>query len=79
MAMKLNIPRLDNWAVFNDVLVGESNNHPTIENKQRVMSNKCIKLDTKLGFAFCTDNEVWQLGKQSILGRYVDPITKRFY
>ncbi len=77
--MRFNSPTLDNWAVFNDVIVGESLNHPEYETRQRVMSNKIKKLDRKLGVVFCTGDEIWQLGQPGHLGKYVDPITKRFF
>ena len=73
------VPTLDKWAVFNDVLVGEALNHPQFEQRQRVQTNKCTKLDKKLGVAYCVANEIWQLGQPGHLGQYVDPVTKRFF
>lgn len=77
--MKFNIPSLNKWAIYRDVLVGEAMNHPDFENRQRVATNKVTKLDTKLGMALCVGNEQWQLGEPGKLADYVDPITKRFY
>lgn len=79
MVMKLNIPTLDKWVKFNDVLVGEAINHPKFEQRQRVRTNKVIFMDEKMGMAKCVADEFWQLGEPSVLGRYVDPITKRFF
>lgn len=79
MDMKLNIPTLDKWAVFNDVLVGEAINHPDFEKGQRVMTNKVLTGSKKDGWIKCVGDEDWQLGQPGNLGMYVDPITKRFY
>ena len=77
--MNFNIPTLEKWAVFNDVLIGRTLNHPDFENGKRIRTNKCIKLDKKIGMALCVGNESWQLGEPGHLGMYVDPITKRFF
>jgi hypothetical protein len=79
MAMKFNIPTLDKWATYNDILVGEAVNHPQFEQRQRVATNKCIKLDIKMAMAVCVADEVWQLGRPGKLGDYVDPVTKKFF
>ena len=72
-------PKLDKWALYNDVLVGEAVNHPEFEQRQRVRTNKCLFLDKKVGIAKCTENEIWQLGEPGNLGMYVDPISRRFF
>lgn len=80
MDMMLNkIPTLDKWVPYRDVLVGEALNHPEFEQRQRVTTNKCIKLDAKLGMAVCVANEIWQLGQPGKLENYIDPITKKFF
>lgn len=77
--MRANIPTLDKWAVYQDVLVGEAVNHPGFEQRQRVATNKCVLLDPKNGMAVCVSDEVWQLGRPGKLEYYIDPITKRFF
>lgn len=73
------VATLDKWATYRDVLVGEAINHPGFEQHQRVATNKCVSLDKKLGVAYCTGDEVWQLGQPGHLGMYVDPITRKFF
>lgn len=75
----LAVPKLNRWAWYRDILVGEAINHPGFENRQRIATNKVLKLDKKLGMAVCTANEVWQLGEPGNLGMYVDPISRRFF
>lgn len=77
--MKFNIPQLENWDKFNDVLVGEAVGHPDFKDGQRVMTNKIKLLDDKLGFAYCLDSEVWQLGIQAKLSVYEKEKIKRFF
>ncbi len=73
------VPKLDKWARFNNVLVGRAFNHPEFENGQRVKTNHVAILDENLGMAKCSGNEIWQLGEPGKLSMYVDPVTKRFY
>jgi hypothetical protein len=83
--MKFNIPKLNKWVVYNDVLLGEAINHPQFEQRQRVQTNKVLKMDIKSGMAECVpdvgsiEKEYWQLGEPGNLSNYVDPITKRFF
>lgn len=79
LVTQLNIPILDRWVKFNDVLLGEAINHPSFEQRQRVKTNKIKTLDEKLGMALCLQNEAWQLGKPGKLADYVDPVTKKFF
>ncbi len=73
------VPKLERWARLRDVLIGQAYDHPEFENGQRVQTNHVALLDTKLGFAKCSGDEMWQLGQPGHLGMYEDPITKRFY
>lgn len=75
----LKVPTLDKWAIFHDVLVGEALDHPSFEQRQRIETNKLIKMDKKENIAFCVSGEIWQLGQEGNLGLYVDPLTKKFY
>lgn len=73
------IPTLENWAPYHEVLIGEAYNHPQFEQRQRVATNRVIKFDLDNAMAVCLDNEVWQLGRQGKLSRYIDPVSKRFF
>lgn len=75
----LKVPTLNKWAIYNDVLLGEAMNHPDFDSRQRVMTNKCIKLDKDLGVAYCTSDEIWQLGEPGHLGQYIDPVSRKFF
>lgn len=79
LVMKLNPPILDHWVKFNDCLLGEAINHPEFEKRQRIVSNRCIKLDEKVGMAICLNDEIWQLGQPGNFARYIDPIGRRFF
>jgi hypothetical protein len=75
----MRIPVLDKWAEYNDVIVGEAIDHPEFEQRQRVVTNKCLVLDKKCGFAKCVSNEFWQLGQPGKLSDYIDPVSKKFF
>lgn len=75
----IKVPKLDKWARLRDVLVGRAYDHPNFENGQRIQTNAIGVLDTKIGFAKCAGDEVWQLGQPGALSMYEDPVTKRFY
>lgn len=73
----MKLPTLKNWAVFHDALVGEAYYHPEFTNGQRVVTNHCNKLDTKLKVATCVD-EVWILGESGNIEDYTRAKKKQF-
>lgn len=59
--MKCNIPRLESWAHFHNVLVGYAYDHEEFKNGQRIITNHYDR--TELGIAHCSGGEIWMLGK----------------
>lgn len=70
------LPRLERWVEFHNVLVGYAHNFDGICNGQRVITNNVKHIDHLSGIAKCTGDEEWMLGKPGSYAEHSEPQKK---